>query len=221
MHLENRAGEKLITVLLAFGAELFQRHCGVKSLTSFVQNIQHLVNTRILGTAQRPKQWRLYLGKKNDTILKVSLSNKKTKKYMDNIAVLIDHIFQDDDAKRQKWHDMVRNYNRAMKILQKKNEYTDDDISEFQELIDNFFFSYIEECGAGKEGVTNYIHMLGSGHVKHYMVTHHNLYQFSEQCWESLNAKFKLTFFNHTQHGGNFSKNASEIEKSYLKPSFM
>jgi hypothetical protein len=64
MHLEIRVGEKLITVLLALGAELFQRRRGVKSLTQYAQSIQHVVNTRILGTAQRPKQWRLYLGKK-------------------------------------------------------------------------------------------------------------------------------------------------------------
>jgi hypothetical protein len=222
INLENRVGEKLITVLLALGAELFQRRRGVKSLTQYAQSIQHVVNTRILGTAQRPKQWRLYL-KKKDSILKVSLSNNKTRRYMDSIAALVDHIFQhpDDDLKRQAWHEMIRKYNRAMKILRKKGEYTDDDISEFQELIDDFFLSYIEECGAGKEGVTNYIHMLGSGHVKHYMVTHRNLYKFSQQGWESLNAKFKLTFFNHTQCGGNFGKNVSENEKSYLKSIFM
>jgi hypothetical protein len=64
MHLENRISEKLITVLLAMGVELFQRHCGVKSLTSYAQSIQQVANTRMLGNLQQPKQWRLYLGKK-------------------------------------------------------------------------------------------------------------------------------------------------------------
>jgi hypothetical protein len=52
--------------------------------------------------------------------LKVSLSNKKTRKYMDNIAVPIDHIYQDDDVKQQKWHNMLQNYSHTIKILRKK-----------------------------------------------------------------------------------------------------
>jgi hypothetical protein len=35
-----------------------------------------------------------------------------------------------------------------------------------------------------------------------------------------LHEKFKLTFFNNTQHGGNFSKNLDEAERSYLKSIF-
>ena len=36
------------------------------------------------------------------------------------------------------------------------------------------FIAYIEESGAGKEGITNYLHMLGSGHIAYYMKTHGN-----------------------------------------------
>jgi hypothetical protein len=46
----------------------------------------------------------------------------------------------------------------------------------------------------GVEGITNYIHLLGSGHVKYYMQEHQNLYKYSQQGWESLNANFKQVF---------------------------
>ena len=75
----------------------------------------------------------------------------------------------------------------------------------------------MEHSGAGKEGITNDIHMLGSGHVKYYMSIHRNLYKYSQQGWESLNKTFKLIFFNHMQRGGNFGKNSEETERSYLK----
>jgi hypothetical protein len=64
--------------------------------------------------------------------------------------------------------------------------------------------------------VTNYIHMLGSGHVKYYMAVHCNLYKYSQQGWESLNAKLKQLFFSHTQRGGNEGGNAEETQHSYL-----
>jgi hypothetical protein len=37
----------------------------------------------------------------------------------------------------------------------------------------------VETSGAGKEGMTNYIYMLGSSHVKYFMKQHRNLYKFS------------------------------------------
>jgi hypothetical protein len=116
---------------------------------------------------------------------------------------------------------MVQDYRDAMVILRKPEEYTDKDIQEFQSKIDNFFTAYVEESGAGKEGITNYIHMLGSSHISYYMNEHRNLYKFSQQGWESLNEKVKLIFFNHSQHGGNYGTNVAENERNYLKTIFM
>ena len=159
---------------------------------------------------------------KNDTVLKVSLSNKKTRQFVENIGVLIDYAFRhpDDEETRRTWHYLIQKYSEAMDILLMRSEYTDANIEEFQDKIDEFFIAYVERSGAGKEGVTNYIHMLASGHIKYFMQVHRYLYKFSQQGWESLNEKFKLTFFNHTQRGGNFGNNTSEVERSYLKSIF-
>jgi hypothetical protein len=51
--------------------------------------------------------------------------------------------------------------------------YTDADIERFQDLIDVFFQMNINETGV--EGITNYVHMLGSGHIRYYMEVHRNL----------------------------------------------
>jgi hypothetical protein len=61
MHLENRLGEKLITVLLARAAEKFQQRGNTRNLTRFAAQIQHIVNTRVLGSMTRPKQWKVPL----------------------------------------------------------------------------------------------------------------------------------------------------------------
>ena len=63
--------------------------------------------------------------------------------------------------------------------------------------------------------------MLGSSHILYYMKQHRNLYKFSQQGWESLNEKFKLIFFNHSQRGGNYGSNVSENDRHYLKTIFM
>jgi len=96
MHLENRVGEKLITVLLSIGAELYQK-LNSRGLLQLAKGVQDLVNTRLLGTLMYPKQWRTPLGEKNDTVLKVSLSNVKTRQFMENIGVLIDFCFPEPE----------------------------------------------------------------------------------------------------------------------------
>jgi hypothetical protein len=146
----------------------------------------------------------------------VKLSNKNTRLFISKINLLIDTIFDrpEDSAQRDAWTEIVLHYSLAMEILRKKSDYTDADITAFQDHIDIFYEKYIKETGV--EGITNYIHMLGSGHIKYYMETHRNLYKYSQQGWESLNAKYKQVFFYHTQRGGNFGESNAENERHYL-----
>jgi len=204
-------------------ANKYQNQSKTRSLTRFASNIQNIINTRILGSVTRPKQWKMPLNLKGDAVAKVSLSNKKTRLAIDDINHLIEYVWAapDEREKKEIWLKMIKDYQHAMRILQKRSEYTVDDIVTFQLKIDDFFSAYIEKSGAGKEGVTNYIHILGSSHIQYYMKTHGNLYKYSQQGWESLNEKFKLSFFNHTQRGGNFGKESTENQRSYLKPIFM
>jgi hypothetical protein len=213
----------LVTVLLAMAANKYQQRSNCRTLTRFANIIQDIFNTRILGSFTRPSQWKLPLSAKGDSVAKVSLTNKKTRLVVDNILHLINFTFSDpaDDEKKRVWLKLIEDYREAMKILRKRSEYTAEDIRSFQLKIYDFYVAYIEDSGAGKEGVTNYIHMLGSFHISYYMKTHGNLYKYSQQGWESLNEKFKLAFFNHTQRGGNFGINVTDQEKSYLRTIFM
>jgi hypothetical protein len=205
------------------GAERYQRRRGVKSLKQFASSIQHIVNSRILGTLVRPKQWKVPLNDAGDSVNKVSFSNKKTRLFIDNINILVDYVFSapEDSERKEIWRKMLQDYRDALIILRQPQEYTDEDIATFQAKIDDFFTAYVETSGASKEGITNYIHMLGSSHMAYYMKRHRNLYKFSQQGWESLNEKVKLIFFNHSQRGGNYGANVAENERHYLKTIFM
>ncbi len=59
LHLENRVGEKLVTVLLAMAANKYQERSNCRTLTRFANIIQDIFNTRILGSFTRPSQWKL------------------------------------------------------------------------------------------------------------------------------------------------------------------
>ena len=66
-----------------------------------------------------------------------------------------------------------------------------------------------------KEGITNYIHMIGSGHIAEYLFKWRNLYRFSQQGWEAMNSLIKIFFFRRTNHGGGVRGNS---KKSRLIP---
>jgi len=171
-------------------------------LDEYKTEIERIVRTQILGTIKEVGQ--------------VGLSNTNTRLFMSRIGLLIDHIYnQPGDAEvRSKWHDLVLQYNLGIELLRKRSDYTPDDIERFQDLIDEFFEKYYDITGV--EGITNYIHMLASGHIKYYMEQHGNLYKFSQQGWEALNAKIKHIFFRHSQRGGNYGRHSDENERFYL-----
>jgi hypothetical protein len=58
MHMENCIGEKLITMLLSIGGKRFQRESRVVSIDNYIERMQTIVCTHVLGARLRPKQWK-------------------------------------------------------------------------------------------------------------------------------------------------------------------
>jgi hypothetical protein len=71
--------------------------------------------------------------KKNE-VTKLSMTNTKTRRFMENSHHLIDLVFdkEEDTDSRDTWTDMITQYNMAMKILQKRSDYMDAGIETFQ-----------------------------------------------------------------------------------------
>ena len=87
-----------------------------------------------------------------------------------------------------------------MVLLQKKEDFTNGTIAAYQCHADKFFQAWVRLWQ--KEGITNYMHMIGSGHLAHYLYKWNNLYRFSQQGWEAMNSLIKIFFFRQTSHGG-------------------
>ena len=61
-------------------------------------------------------------------------------------------------------------------------------------------------------GVTNYIHMLGSGHLIEFLYKYWNLYKYSQQGWENQNKQATGMYHKHIQKGGHGSKEEQRIQ---------
>ena len=92
-----------------------------------------------------------------------------------------------------------------MEIARQKKDWNEPaEIAAFQLLVDGRFQDWVKLHG--KAAITNYVHMLASGHVGEYVFHWGNLYEHSQQGWEAFNALVKSFFFRRTAHGGGRTK---------------
>jgi hypothetical protein len=203
--MENRCGLKILFMLLSEGMNNAGNGVTFKEMNTillrveaFVKAIEEIINTTVIGSIEQPACWKLPYNSKNE-VTSITLDNNRTRSLMLNLDSLID-ICLDSDIKKAKFKECVMHYNEMFVMIRKKDDFTDDEIEEYQRLADYFFDEWIQLYGT--EGITNYIHMIGSGHVADFLYEHHNLYRHSQQGWEHLNSFLKVYFFRRTMRGG-------------------
>jgi hypothetical protein len=217
LHLENRVGLKSIESILRSGLSNAQK--GVLDWTTggaqhrqdqYVERISQIIGTKILGTVVAPAQWRFPLSE-DKTMGTLSMDNNRTRSIMNSIELLVEESFPSSpDVNRLRLLRCFPKYRAAMVLLRKDTDLDEVEIRTFQGLIDGWFNDWVKVYG--KEGCTNYTHMLSSSHVMRYMQEWKCLHRFSQQGWEALNALIKSYFFRRTNRGG-LSKNGTKKSK--------
>jgi len=198
LHCANRVNLKILTVLLCEGLSnakkgkvLSQFPSEGRRIDEFLLGIERIVNTSILGQVEDPSQWRvptnLPTSKLATEIGIICMVNDKSVKIVDYLEELILYCIPSENDtdepiepnRRSKWLRCIPKYRSAMLKLRQHNNFTDSDISSFQNDFDIFFQDWIQLHG--KIGVTNYIHMLVTGHFSDYLYKWRNLYKHSQQ----------------------------------------
>jgi hypothetical protein len=213
LHLENRVGEKLITAILRKALDLQD----LASKEEFIQELQRTLQTKIFGTENAPSQWKLRYDKEAGTgtisLESIQLRNNAARSCVNSIDQIIEVAFQNNNDFGNKVLKGCTKYQDAMKLLTSHRELSVEEIEHFQFLIDDFYEIWIEVFGS--EGVTNYIHMLGSGHIMYFLKEYKCLYLYSQQGWEALNGKIQTFIHQNSQRGGHNS-GTKQGEKSYI-----
>ena len=101
------------------------------------------------------------------------MDNNKTWLIINSFEELLKHCGIEHD-RIVMYHQAISNYREAMTILRQKEDLTNDQITIFQSKIDVYFQNWVSLHSA--DGITNYIHMLGAGHLSDYLFEWRNLY---------------------------------------------
>jgi len=213
LHLENRVGEKILTMILRHGLDL----CG-DSCTAYLERMQSLFQTSILGTEQSPAHWKLRYSKDATgtiTIESIQERNSMVRDMMNAVDIVIQAAIPECHPDlRDQLLLACSKYQDAIRLLTVHRILDDEEQELFQDLIDDFFEVWVSLFG--RAGVTNYLHLLGSGHVYHFIKKYKCLYIYSQQGWEALNSVCTGFILQNSARGGYGSGEGRG--KSYIYP---
>ena len=210
LHMENRVGEKMLKLLLIDGAN--ERDSDKSALSEMIEQVNEVVNSQILGTQRRKSNWTVNLTKEG-TVAEQPMTNNHTRKIINNFELILP-ICVSDPEQRQKWLECIELWREVVETARQKEDFLDDQIDLFQHLCDVFFQKWIDLHQ--RDGIGNYIHMVGAGHLSYYLRKWRNLYRYSQQGWEALNSQIKTVYFRRTQRGGH--KGNGECFNSKVEP---
>jgi hypothetical protein len=212
LHLENRVGEKIITIILRRALDDFH---GRKD--DFIERMNAVFKRKLLGSDLSPSQWKLPVTKEAEQIKidHIQVRNNIARCIVKDIEVVIEAAWPPERIDFQtQLIDCISNYRKAMELLTLHRELTKEECDQFQDHIDDFYEIWINIFG--DEGITNYIHMLGSGHIYYFLKKYGCLYLYSQQGWEALNNTIQTFIHQSSQRGGFGSGDGNR--KSYIFP---
>ena len=122
-------------------------------------------------------------------------------------------IRSENERKRLLWHEFANNLIAMWALLEQHEDFTDPQVDQVHFLTNKFMQLWISLTG--DQHMTNYIHIIGSGHLTYFAKRYKNLYRFSQQGWEAMNQLIKHFYFNNTNHGGSTGNGGKDKDGSY------
>jgi hypothetical protein len=208
MHLSNRCIEKLLRMLLIKGIS-----STTLSKDEFKKEVETIVNdgsfcassSTLLESMFRIKWTFPQPTSQGQSVGDVSLCFKRSKQYLKSMHLLFPICLPDiNDPSRDDFVKCISLFQKIVDILEQKELFSDEEIDDLQDQIDEFGKLWIQEFG--DEGLGNYLHYLIAGHVTYYLRRYGNLYYYCQQGWEQLNWRLKTFYFRRTNRGGKGSK---------------
>jgi hypothetical protein len=129
------------------------------------------VNKKLLVTNRSPAQWVIPITEKKkkneeDTgpikIGDLRLQGPQVRKCMVKIDLVIQLCIRQD--RQELTLSAVQHYLTAEEILSQHRDYSENDIRQFQDEADLFMMEWVSVYG--NTGITNYMHMFTSGHIR-------------------------------------------------------
>ena len=215
LHCPMRTNEKVLNLLyaeIAQGAHKAETKEALESLTVALRRVGDL-----------PPSFGHKFEKKNTKVLqKMKLPYDQSRKIfgvhqLHNLRELV-HIAVPEAQKqrRDEWMTFLYHYVNVNDKLHSTLEFTDEDITALEKDIDAMYTYLVTSIGGAENGVTNYFHYLGSGHIVWMVKRYGNLWRFCNEGLESLNSLASKRYNGFNNKGGYKATCKQESGKNVL-----
>ena len=217
LHMENRCGEKIVKTLLM---EIIQLHNKTEQEEDeAIKKVEDVINNHILGRPWRPSNWCIPVAKNKQNkkvISEMTMPNQHVRKLIANFPIItaacFDTSIEEEKNSKESWDSSVALWRIVTEMARKREDFSDEDIEEFQDHCDNFTHQWLRHI-PGDAGMTNNFHAVASGHLVYYLKEWRNLYRYSQQGWEGMNSVVKSLLHKRTQRGGHSRKKDGKNSK--------
>jgi hypothetical protein len=95
------------------------------------------------------------------------LPNMHLCKFMLAVDIIATFCIAQDQVRWAKWNDTIQCWNLVIASACRREEFDEGAIEDFQTLADNWLDKWIKLVG--RDGLSNYVHIIGSGHLVFYL----------------------------------------------------
>ena len=215
LHCPMRTNEKVLNLLYAEitqGAHKAETKKPLDNLTAVLRRVGDL-----------PPSFGHKFEKKNTKVLqKIKLPYDQSRKIfsvhqLHNLRELVYiAVPESEKRKREDWMTFLYHYVKVNERLHSTLDYTADDITELEKDIDAMYAYLVTSIGGAENGVTNYFHYLGSGHVVWMIKRYGNLWRFCNEGVESLNSLASKRYNGFNNKGGHKAARKNDAKKKVL-----
>jgi hypothetical protein len=234
LHMKLRVTEKIFTCLINFGLDRYgESQTDGKTRTLFALVVTACMRNKVFGCEDsgRQSQWKFNWCKGNHYVEKPNFDGSSANKLMQGIGKLATAVYSPEldeeskpstnaetirkmnEKKQKRWLELSKILGPLFKLIEQKEDYNDSEILELHKSCNTFMSLWMDLCGTSH--MTNYIHIIGSGHLSYFGKKYGNLYRFSQQGWEGMNKLLKHFYFNNTNHGGSYGNGGKTAEGTY------
>jgi hypothetical protein len=204
LHFHQRTIEKIVSELLTRGLN----ECnGPAEIDLFLDEVSRVVNRQIFRRPDLHEEdnsgWKVPMKPDGKQIADITMDDPTCKLFDSGMDYLIDVCLGSHRFGNQyvtDWKECMNGYRLVRAMITSRKTFEYDDVCAFVVTADSFMERYV--ALTGRDGMTNYFHMLRDGHVAYYLLRYRNLYRLSQQGWENVNSVMKRSFHRGTQRGG-------------------
>jgi hypothetical protein len=205
LHCKKRVIDKVVRMFLLKAQEQSAKNSKKAGLDRVLE-LEQIINTHAMGKPGNPGRYSIPVDEKEGTILDIKMDGNTSQRLLSKFdKTLIDLLMNEDESgcdnlERESWYQVFGHLQNMFETMSQHEDFTDEELDVLQVCFDDFSDLWITLCG--RDGISNYIHLIITGHLMYYLRKWRNFYRYENEGWEHLNSSIAYFYFNRTQRGG-------------------